>query len=34
MGAKVAEAQFLIELAFLGGRRNLAGTSIRALIEF
>ncbi len=34
MGAHVAEAQFLIELSFLGGRRNLANTPIRALLEF
>ncbi len=33
-GAKLLEAQFLIELSFLHGRRNLGGTPVRTFIAF
>lgn len=34
MGAQVAEVIFLIELEFLGGRKNLGTTPARALLSF
>jgi adenine phosphoribosyltransferase len=34
MGAELVEAQFLIELSFLAGRRNLGRAPVRAFIEF
>ena len=34
MGAQVVEAQFLIELEFLHGRKNLGSTPARALLNF
>ncbi len=34
MGAELVEAQFLIELGFLHGRQNLAGTPVRAFVQF
>jgi len=34
IGAQVVEAQFLIELEFLHGRRNLGSTPARALLSF
>jgi adenine phosphoribosyltransferase len=34
MGADMAEAQFLIELSFLKGRRNLDTAAVRAFVNF
>jgi adenine phosphoribosyltransferase len=34
IGAQVVEAQFLIELEFLHGRKNLGSTPVRALLNF
>ena len=34
MGGVVAEVQFLIELGFLNGRRNLGATPARAMLEY
>jgi adenine phosphoribosyltransferase len=34
LGGKIVEAGFLIELKFLNGRDRLAGTPVRALIEY
>jgi adenine phosphoribosyltransferase len=34
MGAELVLAQFLIELEFLGGRKNLPGTEIKAFLTF
>lgn len=34
MGAQLVEAQFLIELSFLKGRRNLANAPIRSFVTF
>ena len=34
MGAELVLAQFLIELAFLGGRRNLPDTAVQAFLTF
>ena len=34
MGATLLEAQFLIELGFLHGRKNLEGTPLRAFVQF
>lgn len=34
IGATLVEAQFLIELSFLGGRQNLGETPVRSLLKF
>lgn len=34
LGAELVLAQFLIELGFLGGRKNLPGTAIEAFLTF
>lgn len=34
MGARVLEAQFLIELEFLGGRSNLGSTPVRSFLRY
>lgn len=34
IGATLVEAQFLIELSFLGGRKNLGDAPVRSLVQF